>query len=174
MTVFLVILNVIFGLIYGILYVFEAIRSFLDFQRLRFTQKVGQLISLVMALITLVVMFSKASRQGGFSTQIAITVLYNIYMWHLAFLYMPEYKKHDALASSAAPAGNENAANNSMANQSEMHILGGPQMRAYATAQSEGNSVTVPPTQMDLNNPNDVSEVRLDSEIPDPIAGMRI
>lgn len=46
-----------------------------------------------MALTTMVILFSKASRKGGFSTQIVITVLYNIYMWHLAFLYQPEYKQ---------------------------------------------------------------------------------
>lgn len=67
-TIFLIVINGIFGLIYCALYIFEAIRSFLDFQRLRFSQKVGHLISIVMALTTLVVLFSKASRQGGFST----------------------------------------------------------------------------------------------------------
>ena len=88
----LIIINALFAFLYAILYIMEAIRSFLDFQRLQFSQKVGHFLTMIMVCITLFVLLAKVSRQGGFSTQILLTALYNIYVWHLGILYMPSYK----------------------------------------------------------------------------------
>ena len=41
--------------------------------------------------ITLFVLVMGHSRSGGFSTQLTLTVFYNIYMWHLGYLYLPVY-----------------------------------------------------------------------------------
>ena len=48
-----------------------------------------------MVLVTLFVLLSVHSRQGGFSTQLALTVFYNVYIWHIGCLYMPIYHKKE-------------------------------------------------------------------------------
>lgn len=52
--------------------------------------------------LTLFVLFAKVSRSGGFDTQLTLTVLYNIYMWHLAYLYAPAYGKEAPADSNPA------------------------------------------------------------------------
>ena len=90
-TILLIIVNGMFVLLYVALFIAEAIRSCLDLRRLPFTHKIGQLGTAIMVALTLFVLMAKASRQGGFSTQLVITVIYNAYMWLLAFVYVPKY-----------------------------------------------------------------------------------
>ena len=85
--------NVIFVIGYIIIFICEVIRSYLDFSRLQFSKKIGHLITLIMVTMTVFVLLGKFMKQGGFSTQLIITVIYNIYVWHLAYLYVPNYKK---------------------------------------------------------------------------------
>lgn len=92
-TILLLVSNVIMGLFYLVLYILEAIRTFIAFRRLQFSQKVGHIISMIMVAVTLFVLFAKVSRQGGFETQLTLTIVFNVYMWHLAFLYAPDWGK---------------------------------------------------------------------------------
>ena len=61
-TVFLMVVNICYGCVYVALFVVEAIRSYLDFQRLEFSQKVNLAMTAVMAALTLAIMFAKFSR----------------------------------------------------------------------------------------------------------------
>ena len=96
LTVLLIIANVCFGLVYVVTYVIETIRSVLAFRRLQFSQKVGHVITMIMVVFTLLVLLAKFSRQGGFETQLTLTIIYNVYIWHLAFLYAPEFASKGA------------------------------------------------------------------------------
>ena len=46
---------------------------------------------MIMVVFTLLVLLAKFSRQGGFETQLTLTIIYNVYIWHLAYLYAPEF-----------------------------------------------------------------------------------
>lgn len=90
-TIILIYVNGLFVMVYLALFIAEAVRSYLDFRRLPFSHKLGLLGTAIMVALTLFVLLAKASRQGGFSTQLVITVIYNAYMWLLAFVYVPKY-----------------------------------------------------------------------------------
>ena len=94
--------------------------------------------------VTLFVLFAKVSRSGGFDTQLTLTVLYNIYMWHMAYLYAPAYGKITDGDTEQEQAADQN--------QSEMRMMGGrPSVLGGAGTQMNMN-----------NNPNDVSEIQMD------------
>jgi len=48
--------------------------------------------SWAIALTILTLIVTKHSRAGGFTSLLQLTVLLNIYMWHLAYLYAPHYQ----------------------------------------------------------------------------------
>jgi len=88
-----------------------------------------------------------------------MTVLYNIYMWHLAYLYAPSYKKVDLDAEqqldSFAGSSDANRQGDDQANQTQMAMLNG---RPSNVGDEFGmHAMVVPTTQMSLQNPNDVS-----------------
>ena len=146
-TIVLIIINAIFALIYLGIFIFEAVRSFLDFQRLPFAKKVGHLITAIMMILTLLVLLGKFSRAGGFSAQLTITVIYNIYMWHLGYLYVPVYTKlsKEERKRQELAIKNSNAKNReSGMNQSEMHVLGNH------NSINRSSVLQVPNTNMDL------------------------
>ena len=65
-TILLIFVNIAFGVIYIILYIFEVCRSLIDLNRLPYTHKVGHIFTAIMVFFTLLVLFGKFSRAGGF------------------------------------------------------------------------------------------------------------
>ena len=102
-TAALIVLNALFGLAYLVAFFVELTRSCLDFNRLSFSVKASKSVSLALACFTLANIMTKPSRAGGFDSLLLLTVIYNVYMWHLGYLYAPCYKSEPASAEKDQP-----------------------------------------------------------------------
>ena len=89
-------LNALFSLAYLVAFFVELTRSCLDFNRLSFSIKASKSVSLALVCFTLANIMTKPSRAGGFDSLLLLTVIYNVYMWHLGYLYAPCYKSDTA------------------------------------------------------------------------------
>ena len=67
-TLALIIINFLYGVAYIVLFVVEITRSFIDFNRLKFSQKVNSIVSWVVTLVLLTLILTKHARPGGFKS----------------------------------------------------------------------------------------------------------